>query len=149
MCNCNLHCMKPHIYIWAIHNDKSTYIYILYDCGVLFMYLYVISAIGMHMQMFHVSAVSTTPDEQKNINSTHICGILTWGILRCQTCGWLKHYITYSSKHQYGPMKQLCVWSVSNTNVLVNLKKLCKWYTSTNLYPSVIKKMAPHTPTNR
>lgn len=29
------------------------------------MYLYVISAIGMHMQMFHVSAVSTTPDEQK------------------------------------------------------------------------------------
>ena len=64
--------MKPHIYIWAIHNDKSIYVYkYIHDYGVLFMYLYVISAIGMHMQMFHVSAVATTPDEQKKTSTLH------------------------------------------------------------------------------
>lgn len=35
------------------------------------MYLYVISAIGMHMQMFHVSAVATTPDEQEKTSTLH------------------------------------------------------------------------------
>lgn len=128
MCNCNLHCMKPiettYIYIWAIHNDKSIYIYIWWWCIV---YVSVCDKCNWNASANVPCFSSINNSGWTKKTSTLHTSMEFWHAVSSN----VKHVVVVcliSSKHQCS-CKSI---------------KLCKWYTSTNLYPSVIKRMAPH-----